>query len=205
MADLPSSFDSGQILAKYNADRKIGEYLDYLLEYNRKINLVSRETSRDDLNRIAADCLIPFEFIEPPAGRIFDIGPGGGFPSVVLMLAFPNIKALLIERTAKKVVFLREVIKLYNLRAEVRNDNFVDLSHQLGKHSFDSGFMKLVRLDDRILRSVSTILKRGGRFVYYSTGDKNIKLPENLSVRQYAYYLDDSKIVRTISVFSMSD
>lgn len=202
--DSPMSFDSANIIEKYNIKPKIDEYLDFLLEYNRKINLVSRETSREQLTRIVADCLIPFEFIEPPSGRIFDIGSGGGFPAVVLMLAFPGIEISLIERTTKKAVFLRETIIKFNLPGQVHSENFADLGHQLSKRSFDGGFMKLVKLDDRILRQVFSILKPGGKFVHYSSADKNIKLPESLSVRHCSYYLDDSKIVRAISIFSVS-
>ena len=71
--DSIQCFKSAEILSEFGLEKDLEAYLDVLFEYNKKINLVSRETSRSAIIRVAADCLIPFKFSQPPSGRFFDI------------------------------------------------------------------------------------------------------------------------------------
>jgi len=160
-------FHSEQILKKYSLLQKINVYLEFLLDYNKKINLVSRETNHQDLLRIAADCLIPFEFIPPPSGRLFDIGPGSGFPSLIIFAAFPEMKGTLIERTGKKTGYLSKAAEFLKINAEIINGNFAEVASKLDKASFDYGFMKLVRPDKQIFSQITSLLKTTGKFIAY--------------------------------------
>ncbi len=202
---IPSSeirqFNSGKIISKYDFFSKLKDYFEFLLDYNQKVNLVSRETSTDDLYRIAADCLVPFEYSERPTGRIFDIGPGGGFPSIILLLAFPNLKADLIERTTKKVEYLKQAAKSFNLSARIINGNFNDIGSQLDSNSYNYGFLKLVKLDQAILNKASGLLLAGGRFVYYHRPLFKISNPGQFSESDFDYYLDDNNKVRSLTIF----
>ena len=195
-------FKTREIIDKYDSN-KIRQYIDLILEYNQKVNIVSRETSVDDLLRIAADCLVPFEYIKPLSGKFFDIGPGGGFPSIILLLAFPSLSGTLIERTGKKAVFLNEVINRFGLDASVINRDFIEASGKLTPGSFDGAVMKLVRPEERIFRKIASLIGKNGRFIYYGS-PKNIdfKLPARFSALSYDYYLDDTERLRSITIFS---
>lgn len=46
----------------------------------------------------------------PEGGYIFDIGSGGGFPAIPLAIAMPERQFVLMERSGKKVSFLRKVM-----------------------------------------------------------------------------------------------
>jgi len=197
----PFYFESRAIISKYGIEKKIDTYLEQILDFNRKINLVSRETSSENLMKIAADSLIPFEFIPKPTGKIFDIGPGAGFPSIVIMLAFPYLKGLLIERTGKKANFLQKTIDRYALNAEVKSINFIEIEHDID-FSFDFGFMKLVRIDNNILNRALRLLRPEGRFIYYSDiNNISLDIHDKIKVQRLDYYLDKSDL-RTITVFS---
>ncbi len=196
-------FNARSIISKYNLESKIGPYFHEILEYNKKINIVSRETSRDDLLTIAADSLIPFEFILPPSGKIFDIGSGAGFPSIVVLLAFPDLHGFLIERTKKKTAFLRKIIDLLKLKAEIMDINFVEIEFQITSLHFDIGLMKLVRPNMKLLKNAFDLLIPSGRFVYYSDFDEtSINMPSNVEIKKYKYFLDKSNRIRTITVFN---
>jgi 16S rRNA (guanine527-N7)-methyltransferase len=52
----------------------------------------------------------------PKASQVLDIGTGAGFPGLVLKIARPGIKLTLIEATAKKLSFCKEVVKELNLK-----------------------------------------------------------------------------------------
>jgi len=197
----PPYFSSDLIIAKYGINDKIESYLQEILLYNEKVNLVSRETSIEDLKTIAVDSLVPFEFAPSPDGHIFDIGPGAGFPSIVVLLAFPDLCGLLIERTQKKIVFLRKTIDIFRLDAEIIHADFAEAKRNIKFSSFNTGLMKLVRPDPNLLQNVADILKPGGFFIYYADlNDKTIVIPARLEMKKYKYFLDKHNQVRTITI-----
>ena len=200
---LPAYFDSGDIITKYSFDDRLAEYIEAVLEYNVKVNIVSRETSRPDLLKIAADSLLPFEFGLRPAGRLFDIGSGGGFPAVVILLAFPQLEGVLFERTGKKASFLQTIIGRFGLNAKIINKDFGEAAPSLDKASFDFGTIKLVRPDHRIILGVARLLRPGGSLVYYAARN-NIKCDISgfSKTALHDYYLDDRKRLRSLTIIS---
>lgn len=196
-------FDSAEILSKYDNNGLIRSYLDEVYTFNKKVNIVSRETSPSDLIRLAADCLIPLELGHNINGYIFDIGPGAGFPSIVLMLANPSITGVLIERTGKKARFLMDIIRKFNLRGVVHDKNLAEIAPLLTQQSFDYGLMKYVRLDRGFLKVILSLLMTNGKFLYYSRlNEVNDSENDIYNVFEENYYLDDIKQFRTLSIFS---
>lgn len=200
--DIPL-FYSNDIIARYNIKDRLSEYIDAALEYNRKVNIVSRETSRPDLLRIAADSLIPFEFGAKLGGRFFDIGSGGGFPAIVILLAFPDAEAVLFERTGKKARFLEEITRALGLRAEIASRDFGEVYAIFKNKSFDSGTMKLVRPERRLMRGAHRLVRRGGNFIYYGGPERyDPSISDFAKNPSFRYYLDENKQLRSLTIFS---
>lgn len=88
-------------------------YLDFLLEYNKKINLVSRQSTRETLDFLVAETLLLKKFVCTPL--IVDAGSGGGLLGIPLALSFPGKNAILIETVHKKILFLKEALNRLNL------------------------------------------------------------------------------------------
>ena len=196
-------FTSRAITSRYGLEDRLSSYLRLILEHNQKINLVSRETSFQDLIGIAADSLVPFEFLDAPSGRIFDIGPGAGFPSLVIALAFPGVECVLIERTKKKAAFLVRIVDLLGLAAEVIDADFVEASSRLQPSSFDYGFLKLVRPDRKLLHRALGLLTSSGRFIYFGGPERTgADFTGGLELERFDYYLDDCEQLRTITAIS---
>ena len=92
--------------------------------------LLSRKNEQINLTRIAGEreCYIK-HFLDsvagekyfPPNASVAEVGSGGGFPSVPLMLLRPDLKFTLIESVGKKCAFLEEVIRELDLPARVIN------------------------------------------------------------------------------------
>lgn len=202
-SNLPR-FNSEELLERYLDPHKINHFLDLIEQANKKINIVSRETSRVKLLSLAADCLVPREFGIDLRGEFFDIGPGGGFPSVVLMLADERLRGTLIERTKKKAEFLGIAIEELNLTAKVIAKDFAEAASSLPYRHYAFGTMKYVRIDRRILNGVAAIVRPGGAFLYYSRfEDADLSIPHLFPVKSFRYYLDDPENVRTLTVFSL--
>ena len=84
-------------------------YYRELVEWNARINLTSvtgweEVQARHFLDSLTVSLALPSGTLE--SGRFVDVGSGAGFPGVPLKIAFPGLRAMLIESTGKKVNFL---------------------------------------------------------------------------------------------------
>lgn len=89
-------------------------YLDELWAWNRKINLSGLKNKESMVVELFLDSLIPAPFL-PPEGRMLDVGSGAGFPGIPLKIHNPRLETDLLEINAKKVSFLRHVVRLMKL------------------------------------------------------------------------------------------
>ena len=173
----PINLRSADLFGKYDPDEKLEAFFDLLTEENTRVNLVSRETNRDDLRRLAAESLAPLELIgEERCWSYLDIGSGGGFPSIPIMTAatagvIEVEQVRLIERTQKRAAALRRMISKLNLQAEIVPEDFP------GKDTstkFDLVTLRYVKLTSKLLTAIFKSLHHSGVFVYYSQPEFSI-------------------------------
>ena len=99
---------------------KLSEYLDVLLKWNARINLISKNSEDDVWIRHVLDSAQIMQYIDK-SHKILDIGSGAGFPGIVLsILGAQNIT--LLDSDNRKCSFLLEVARLLGLQLEVIND-----------------------------------------------------------------------------------
>ena len=95
-------------------ESRLDRYVDLLLQWQAKTNLVSPATLPNLWTRHISDSLQLLN-LAPSAKSWVDLGSGGGFPGVVLACALaetPGARIHLVERIAKKAAFLREAIRV---------------------------------------------------------------------------------------------
>ena len=114
----PTSLDQASALALTPVSRetvaRLDRYVDLLLEWQTKTNLVAPSTLPHLWTRHISDSL-QLLTLAPTAKAWVDLGSGGGFPGVVLACALadaPGATVHLIERNAKKSAFLREALRV---------------------------------------------------------------------------------------------
>src|ERR1051325_10413786 len=85
-------------------------YLDELLRWSPKIDLVSQTDPKEIVRKHFLDSLavIPF-FAEQTT--LLDLGSGAGFPGLPIAMALPHSSVSLVEVRRKRVNFLKEVIR----------------------------------------------------------------------------------------------
>jgi len=158
------------------------KYLDEILSWNKKINLVSRKASRSDIikHHIGDSLIISnyFDFSKPL--RIIDIGAGAGFPGIPLKIMFPDISLTLVDSTRKKVDFLNHIIGILNLS---NTDAIWDRAENLTKNkkymeNFDVAFARAVSNLKTISEYCLPFLKRGGTFIVQKGKDIENELKE---------------------------
>ncbi|MBN2346248.1 MAG: class I SAM-dependent methyltransferase [Candidatus Aminicenantes bacterium] len=88
--------------------KEIGLFLDMLLAYNKKVNLVSRRSTKESLAALVGESLLLKEHIAEPL--VIDAGSGGGLLGIPLALALPGKEFVLVETIGKKAVFLGQAV-----------------------------------------------------------------------------------------------
>jgi 16S rRNA G527 N7-methylase RsmG len=189
-------FDPAALIDRYLDRTRLDLYFELLMEQNRLVNLVSRETDRAAFERMVGESLLPLDLIDRPVPSYLDIGAGGGLPSIPILLAGTVAgEAILVERTGKKARALEEIVRGLELPARVIPVNFDEISGLPRLHLVTLRYVKLSRhLLERIMKS----LKRGGRFVYYASPDFKTDLPATQSV---AFVSGEDQVVKSLTVF----
>lgn len=91
-------------------------YADLIREWNRRINLISRQDEDRILSRHVFDSLCLLMAAPIPSGeRVLDLGSGAGFPGIPMALVRPDLQMILVESKRKKVLFLQKALSELSL------------------------------------------------------------------------------------------
>ena len=93
----------------------LGIHLDELWEWNKKTNLTGLSSRKKIIRDLILDSMIP-SVVLPDHGRLLDVGSGAGFPGIPLVICKPGLTAHFLEPNSKKTSFLKQVIRLTELR-----------------------------------------------------------------------------------------
>ncbi len=99
--------------------RDLTVYFDELDKWRRKINLVARAEPARIIENHFLDSLtllpelLPYKKTTSPS--LLDIGSGAGFPGLVIKIACPWLRVILVEPRQKRVSFLRHIIRSLQL------------------------------------------------------------------------------------------
>ena len=97
-------------------------YLDLLLRWNEKIDLISPDYKNVLIENHLIDSLLANDLISKnfaTHGKLVDIGSGAGLPGIVLSIMNPDRPTYLLEPRDKRAHFVKEVkreLKLPNLQ-----------------------------------------------------------------------------------------
>ena len=104
-----------EVISKYftlseEQQRKMDALGDLYVEWNSKINVVSRKDIdelyvRHVLHSLAIAKVCTFE----AGAKVCDIGCGGGFPTIPLAILFPEVEFTAVDSIGKKITVVREV------------------------------------------------------------------------------------------------
>ncbi len=88
-------------------------FADELLRWNQRINLTAITDLRQVLIQHVLDSLSVLPYVN--AGRLMDVGSGGGLPGVLIALARPDVEVLSLESRHKKIAFQRHIARVLGL------------------------------------------------------------------------------------------
>ena len=106
------------------------KYEKLLIEGNKTLNLIGNSTVNQIWIRHFLDSIQVIDFIEKNDKVLVDLGSGAGLPGLVLAIAGKDrkipLKVKLIEKSSRKIKFLKEIIKKLNLNVEVISKNIFE-------------------------------------------------------------------------------
>ena len=101
-----------------------------LINANKTLNLIGKSTIKDIWIRHFLDSVQVIDFIDKNSKTLVDLGSGAGFPGLVLAIVLKDrkipLKIKLIEKSPKKVKFLKNITEEFLLNVEVINQNILD-------------------------------------------------------------------------------
>ena len=106
------------------------KYQDALVLWNKAYNLTAIRDPKEMLVKHLLDSLSILKDL--PAGRLLDVGTGGGMPGMIIALCQPERSCVLLDSNGKKIRFLKQFIadlKLKNVIAvqtRVENQDTID-------------------------------------------------------------------------------
>jgi len=102
-------------------------YSNFLMEYNKKINLTRITDPIEIAEKHFVDSIAPLSMAALPIGAaVVDVGTGAGFPGLPMKLVRPDLRVTLLDSLQKRLVFLEECMRrvgtdcaLRHARAEI--------------------------------------------------------------------------------------
>lgn len=87
----------------------LSQYYELLQRWNSRVHLVAPCTPREFAMRHILESLILLKHLSSNAG-VVEVGAGAGLPIFPCLIVRPDLRAVLIEASKKKAVFLREAL-----------------------------------------------------------------------------------------------
>ncbi len=145
-------------------------YYHWIIEENRKINLISRQTDPEDIwTQHFLDSLLSVKHVNYSGKTILDFGTGGGLPGIPLAIVYPNASVTLLDSRKKKIQALRSAVNvLHLLNCSFLDIRIEDVPARL-HYSFDIIVSRSVRILPEFRKPLMNLLKPDGKLVLYKS------------------------------------
>ena len=161
---------------------RLSQYASLVQEWNDYASLVSKS----DLARLSdthfhdALSLAPvILMLGQDKGLLLDIGSGGGFPAIPLGLILPDLQIVLIERSEKKVAFLRKAAAALGLgRVTIAEGGFPGAAHGFHPSLITA---RAVDAPGRLMHQILSFLPKGALFLC-QVPESKLNIPETFHV-----------------------
>lgn len=146
---------------------KFDLYADFLVEYNKNVNLTAITEPKEILIKHFIDsCLILKHVDIPIDSTIIDVGTGAGFPSIPLKIMRHDLKITLLDSLAKRIVFLEKLCEKLSINAECIHGRAEDIAKTTQyREKFDFSCARAVANLSVLAEYCIPFVKVGGCFI----------------------------------------
>jgi len=185
------------------------KYEELLIESNKSLNLIGNSTMKSIWHRHFLDSLQVIDFIDKNQKTLVDLGSGAGFPGLVLSIVAKErkipLKIKLIEKSKKKINFLKEIITKLNLNAvaicqdvEEKEFNFVDDTFVARAFKPLPKILELIHNKAENLNKIIIFLGKNGQDVLLQASKNwDIKYKQRMSVTSSdSFIIEVNKLIK---------
>ncbi len=170
-----------EILAAFDVSRESGlrlrGYVDLLLAWQQKINLIGPSTVEQVWQRHVLDSLQLLPLLPKPTRVIAELGSGAGIPGLILAIA-GGFDVHLYEANSKKSAFLREAARRYGARASIHTLRLEDLGQQAQIPKVDAVVARALAPLPLLLDYAEPFLENGAIGLFHKGQDVDTELTE---------------------------
>lgn len=109
-------------------------YYKLLVEWNEKMNLTAITDEDQVYQKHFIDSICFTKAVSLDNQSLLDIGSGAGFPSIPLLIMYPNLKVTIIDALKKRITFLEALTKELGIEVELIHGRAEEYKR---KHCFD--------------------------------------------------------------------
>jgi 16S rRNA (guanine527-N7)-methyltransferase len=169
------------------------QYISLLKQWGRVHNLTSaKELEQENIELNIVDSIYPIKFLDSYS-CIADVGTGAGYPGMLLAIARPDIRCVLIEPRSKRVAFLRFVTALLGLTnvqiIEKRVEDISDVTYDLITSRAVSNTKLLLELTQKISSADTKYLFYKGSLASSEVQEAQLNNYDIINIGEHRNYL----------------
>ncbi len=174
-----------EAISRFNVSResleKLQQYVDLLVKWQKRINLIGPSTVDQIWLRHIADALQLMALIPKSSKTIVDAGSGAGIPGLVLAMVLghrPDMEMHLVESNDKKAAFLREAVRVSGAPAIVHNCRIEQLAAGVTPVQADVVLARALAPLPKLLELTETYLSNGAIGLFHKGQDVDSELTQ---------------------------
>ena len=201
---LKNEVERLDIMLDDKALERFDTFAEMLVDWNTRINLTAITDPFEIVYKHFADSMLTLAAVNVPQGASFiDVGTGGGFPGLPLLIARPDLHGVMLDSTLKKLMFVDHVLNRLELNNNGRTLHMraeeAGIKVQL-RNRFDFCFSRAVANLRELSEYCLPLTKVGGTFVAL----KSAKAQEEIDGAKEAIRILGGEIVE-VKQFFLSD
>lgn len=201
---LKNEVERLDIMLDDKALERFDTFAEMLVDWNSRINLTAITDPFEIVYKHFADSMLALAAVNVPQGASFiDVGTGGGFPGLPLLIARPDLHGVMLDSTLKKLMFVDHVLNRLELNNNGRTLHMraeeAGIKVQL-RNRFDFCFSRAVANLRELSEYCLPLTKVGGTFVAL----KSAKAQEEIDGAKEAIKILGGEIVE-VKQFFLSD
>ncbi len=179
--DMKSIFEKNKIEYERELHEKLEIYFDFLIEYNKNVNLTAITDKNEVWIKHFADSIMLARLADiPENASLIDVGTGAGFPSVPIKLFRPDIRITLLDSLNKRIVFLNELCSRLEIQCDILHGRAEETAKdQQYREKFDVACARAVAAMPTLCEYCLPFVKKGGFFAAMKGPNENLSAAKN--------------------------
>lgn len=174
-----SEFESAGIRLDERQAEQFTRLFEFMVEYNKKVNLTSITELQDVIVKHFIDSVLPFSMLGISGTESFiDVGTGAGFPALPLLICYPDMRGTLCDSLAKRCTYLELACAEIGVNAEIIHARSEELG-RVRREEFDIATARAVAAMPVLCEFCLPFVRVGGRFIALKSVNEDISSAKN--------------------------